>query len=204
MRRHNFLMLSLLFVSLLLWVMPFPSMAQDVNLSFNDVLDALKPRSGRGLIYDILLYLIFILAFINQFLIPDKQLPMTLLNFSTMGAAIVIKLLVSIPGTPCTWVDATFQPDDYPTFFINIWLVVAPLLLAGGLRSVKGKPSNAVAPAVLTFLLSAVYFFIFWFTEQRPCSDPPAPSASLPAVEYVMSALTVGTVAVQQRFNLDC
>ncbi len=201
MRRNNLLILSLLFVSVLLWVIPFPSMAQTVDLSFSDVLDTLKPRGGRGLIYDILLYAIFILAFINQFLIPDKQLPMTLLNFSTMGAAIIIKLLVTIPGTPCTWVDATFQPDDYPTFFINIWLVVAPLLLAGGLRSVKGKPSSAVAPAVLTFILGAIYFFVFWFTEQRPCSDPPAPTASLPAVEYVMSALTVGVASVGGRLS---
>lgn len=102
MRRNNLLILSLLFVSVLLWVIPFPSMAQTVDLSFSDVLDTLKPRGGRGLIYDILLYAIFILAFINQFLIPDKQLPMTLLNFSTMGAAIIIKLLVTIPGTPGT------------------------------------------------------------------------------------------------------
>lgn len=200
MRRNTLFIMGLLFVSILFWVLPAPIMAQTPDLSFDDVVSAIKPRDGRGIIYDILLYIIFILAFINQFLIPDKQLPMTILNFSTLGAALIIKLLVMIPSVPCTWVDATFQPDDYATFFINIWLVVAPLLVAGGLRNVKGKPSKAVGPAILMFICAGIYFFAFWFTEQRPCSDPPAPSASLPAVEYIISGLTVTGLAFKHRF----
>jgi hypothetical protein len=200
MRRNSLLIMALLFVSVLLWLTPFSVMAQTPDLSFDDIIETLKPRSGRGLIYDLLLYAIFIIAFINQFLIPDKQLPMTILNFTILGLAIAIKLLVVIPVTPCSYVyNATLQPNDYPIFFMNIWLVIAPLLIAGGLRKVKGKSSSAVAPAILTFILAAIYFFFFWVSEQGPCSDPPSPNnASLP-VNYIVSAVTVGVLAVQNR-----
>lgn len=203
MRRHTLFIMALLFVSALFWVAPFPIMAQNTDLTFDDILAALALRDGRGLLYDILLYAIFIFSFINQFLIPDKQMSMSLLNFSIMGLAIAIKLLVVIPVVACMEVyGATLQPNDYPIFFMNIWMVIAPLLVAGGLRSVKGKASSAMGPSILLFFLAAIYFFLFWVTEQGPCSEPPNPNSrtSLPAIEYIISGVTITALTFQHRF----
>ncbi len=172
MSRNRFLML-ILFVMALLWVVPLPALAQVTELDFDDILASLGPRNGRALLYDIFLYLIFFVAFINQFLIPDKQLLITVANFLVMGTALAVKLLVPVPVQACGFIpaNAIFAPDDLAVFLMNVVMFALPLLMAGGSRSVKGKPSKAVMPSVFLALLGGGYFFLFWLLDQRPCSE---------------------------------
>lgn len=176
---RRFILLSALFFALMLLIVPAPALAQVENINFDDLLASLGPRDGRALIYDVLLYMIFFIAFINQFLIPDKQLPITVLNFIVMGLALALKLLVEVPTNvndfTCNFrpPNSVFIPNDYAVFFMNVGIFLAPLLMAGGLRSVKGKSSKAVAPSIFLAILSGSYMAAFWFLEQRPCSDVP-------------------------------
>ncbi len=156
-RKH--LLLFFLYVFVIFVNVPVTYAQNTTDLNLNDVLSALGPRSGQDLLWDIMLYLIFFLGVVNMLLIPDKQLFPAMLNFTVMGLAIVSKLLV---GT-----GRTIEPTDFPVLVFNAGMFVLPLTIAGMVRSVKGKPSKAIGPAILMGLLGGGYFFLYWALEQR-------------------------------------
>lgn len=139
-----------------------PVQAQSTaDLDLNDIIQALGPRSGQELLWDVLLYGIFLLGLINVMLIPDKQLFASMLNLLVMGLAVVSKLLV---GTTSS---AILAPTDLPVLVLNVGMFTIPLIVAGMLRPVKGKRSKAMIPAILMGILGGVYFFMYWAVEQR-------------------------------------
>lgn len=163
-RKH--LLLFVLFVFFLFVNVPALVAQSTTDLEFSDILDALGPRSGQDLLWDIMLYLIFFLGVINMMLIPDKQMLPSLLNFTVMGLAIVSKLLVGS--------GRTIEPTDFPVLVFNAGMFVLPLVIAGMVRSVKGKPSKAIFPAMIMALLGGGYFFLYWALEQKDYEAPEA------------------------------
>jgi len=167
LKLRNWLFVALVMGLLLVGVSPaLAQSANDVNL--DDIIEALGPREGEELIFDILLYLIFFIGLINSFLIPDKQMSVSLLNFTVIGLALVSKLLIG------THSSAILEACDIGTLVIHVGIFVFPLLCAGMLRSVKGKRSKAMLPSILLGLLGGGYFFMFWFLEQRDCESTQA------------------------------
>lgn len=105
-----------------------------------------------------MLYLIFFFALITMLLMPDKNLTSTLLIGGVLLAALVAKL--SISARP-----PIFKKDEFGMLLLNIVMFVFPLLSAGLIRS--RKKGRVIPPAILTGILGGVYFFMFWFVEQR-------------------------------------
>lgn len=154
--KYLFIILLLIFASLI--AVPTASAQQD--LDFNDIVDALGPRDGNELIFDLLLYAIFFMGMVNMLLIPEKQLFPAMLNFTVIGLAVISKLLVG--DEP----DSTIKPDDFATLLLNAGMFVLPLITAGMVRSRFGTP-KAMMTCAITGLLGGGYFFVFWALAQR-------------------------------------
>ena len=150
-KRIIFLVLLLL---LMLSIAPVTS-AQDVKIDipFSEIPKRLGPRQGQELLWDILLYLIFLSAAVTSLLIPDKQLLATLVITTVMGMAVVAKLYI-------------FPPGHFVTLVLNVGMFVLPLIVAGMVRARRGTPKSMI-PAALTGILGGFYFFLFWAMEQR-------------------------------------
>lgn len=173
------------------FVMPVAAQTSSSDINFQDILDSLGPRTGTALLFDILLYSIFFLGFINMMLIPDKQLFPSMLNFTILGLAIASKLLIEVKSDdPAFNPSAIMDATDFAVLPINVGMFVLPFIIAGMLRSVKGKPTKAVYPALLMGLLGGVYFFFFWSMEQNDPDQVPEPGDFQGAliISFVMAA----------------
>lgn len=150
----------LLFILFSLLVVPnvYAQSSQDIDI--DDIISAIGPRSGQELIFDVLLYAIFFMGMVNMFLIPEKQLMPTMLNFIVIGLAVVSKLLVG------TEPDSYITPGNFATLVFNSGMFVLPLITAGMVRSRFGTP-KAMITCAITGLIGGGYFFIFWALEQR-------------------------------------
>lgn len=128
--------------------------AQPSEINLQEVIARLGPANTMpDLLFDILRYLIFILAFITLILVPDKQLLASLLVTAVLGMVVLAKLEI-------------FSPIELPTLALNVGIFVIPLIVAGMLRG-RGKTPRALVPAILTGLLGGGYFFLFWALMQR-------------------------------------
>ena len=114
---------------------------------------------GPNLIWNIMLYIIFFLALITLFLIPDKNMGPTLLTATVLLLAIVAK--VSLASS-----DPILNKKEFGMMIINIGMGVLPFIVAGMVRSRK-RPTKAPIPAILGGIIGMVYFFMFWFTQQQ-------------------------------------
>lgn len=156
MLRHKFLMsLSLICLIGMFVVMPVAAQALP---SGNEILARLAPRSGTGLLLDLLLYSLFGIGFITMILVPDKQMLPSLLMLGVIMAALIAKLQY-----------VNINRCDMPTLFINIAMFCIPLIVAGMVRGRPGKTPKALWPAVLTGIIGAMYFFLYWLTNQQDC-----------------------------------
>ena len=136
-----------------------PVLAQAQLPSGSEILARLAPRRGTELLLDLLLYSIFGIGFITMILVPDKQLTPSLFMLGVIMAALIAKLqYVSIDRC------------EFMTLGINMFMFAIPMLVAGMVRARAGKTPKALWPAVLTGILGATYFFLFWFTNQRTCA----------------------------------
>ena len=130
-------------------------LAQSRSLTVEDIIEALGPNSPPGLIWNILLYLIFILALAVMFMQSDKQLITTLMMAAVSFACVIDKLQVlrnrPILGFP-----------DFGTLLLHILIFTFPLIVAGITKAKKSQ-----APAILTGIIGGLLFFGFWFFEQR-------------------------------------
>lgn len=127
------------------------------GLNLQDILFLIGPQSGQ-LGWTILLYIIFIFALITMLVMPDKNLVPTLLIGAVMLCAVVAKL--SISARP-----PILEKKEFGMLIINIIMFTFPLLTAGLVRA--KKKGKVVAPAIMTAIFGGVYFFLFWFIEQR-------------------------------------
>lgn len=174
--RNYTLWFLLIVLSMVFMVSPAMAQGTGTSIELSDIGRLLGPRQGVYLLFDILLYLLFFLGMVNTLLIPDKQLFQSLLNISVVGVAILSKLLVG--GVLYVPFDDlgnayTFPPCDFPVLIMNVWMFIAPLLVAGLLRAVKGKRTKALEVSILMGLLGGAYFFLFWATQQQQCSAAP-------------------------------
>lgn len=125
-------------------------LAQQINLNPQEIVARLSPRTnGVYLVYDILLYIIFVLALIVMFMQSDKQLVPTILAGLVGALAVIAKLNV-------------FDPLAFGALVINAGIFVFPIIVAGITKAKKSQPL-----AVIAGVLGGVYFFMFWFISQR-------------------------------------
>ncbi len=129
-------------------------LAQSRGLDIQDIIAALGPNSEPGLIWNILLYLIFFLALATMFMQSDKQLLPTLMMAGVAFAAVLDKLQVLRNRVVLT--------QDFGTLLLHIVILTFPLIVAGITRAHKSRP-----PAIFTGILGGLLFFGFWFFEQR-------------------------------------
>lgn len=118
-------------------------------LTVQDILAKLGPRPGIGLIWDIFLYLVFLLAVIVMFMQSDKQLVPTLMAGGVAAMAVIAKLDV-------------LAPREFGSLVINAGMFVFPLIIVGITQAKKSQ-----APAFLCAVFAGLYFFLFWFVAQR-------------------------------------
>lgn len=119
------------------------------NLTVQQVLAHLAPRSGVNLLYDILLYIIFVLDLILMFGQSDKQTITTIMAGGAAALAVIAKLDV-------------FAPKAFGSLIVNAGMFILPLLVFGMSRAKKVKPVG-----IISGVLSAIYFFAFWLISQR-------------------------------------
>jgi hypothetical protein len=119
------------------------------GLTLQQVLSHLAPRSGVNLVYDIILYIVFILDLILMFGQSDKQTITTVMAGGAAALAVIAKLDV-------------FRPREFGSLVVNAGMFVLPLLVVGISKAKKVQPLG-----VISAVFSALYFFAFWFFAQR-------------------------------------
>jgi len=151
MRIRNFVV-----VLLLTFMTVSTAYAQSVSIDFNQILARLGPRTGTDLLFDILLYTIFGLGFVTMLLVPDKQLLASMIMVLVLFMAVLAKIEL-------------FGPTDFAVFVINVGMWVLPWIVAGMVRAphrYKRVSPKAMLPGILTGILGAGYFFLFWALKQ--------------------------------------
>lgn len=147
-------LITIFLMTALLGVVSLAS-AQGPNLNLDDLWRQLGPNASSAvpayLAY--LLYVVFGLAFITSFLVPDKQ---SNLGFMMMGVSIAA-LLAKIQF---------FYICSIFTLLLNVVMMVVPLIAGGMSRGEPGKPAKSMYLGILTGLLGGAYFFIFWAQVQ--------------------------------------
>ncbi|MDX1992656.1 MAG: hypothetical protein SF029_09710 [bacterium] len=176
---HKRILLVTLFLFMSLLLAPV-TQAQQNDVNFDQILSSLGPRTtAQGyeniyLIFDILLYAIFFLSLVNMFLIPDKQLAVSLLNFTVILATVFAKVgVASIPGVPeVAHPNAIISMCALPVLPLNAVIFIFPLLIAGMTR--KSSKYAGTPPSLfvggLTGLIGGAYFFMSWALEIRSCA----------------------------------
>lgn len=129
------------------------------SFSFDQIIAALAPRSGIDLVWDIMLYLIFILAFISMLRGSDKQVVPTILMAAVAGAAVIAKLGILNPKA-----SGNIGSEGVALLAINAMMFFLPLIVVG----IADKKSKSRPTAIIGAVIAALYFFAFWFFVQRP------------------------------------
>jgi len=119
------------------------------QVTLQQVLAHLAPRSGVNLIYDIVLYIVFVLDLVLMFGQSDKQTMTTVMAGGAAALAVVAKLDV-------------FRPREFGSLIVNAGMFVLPLLVVGISKAKKVQPLG-----VISAIFSALYFFAYWFFAQR-------------------------------------
>jgi hypothetical protein len=139
-----------------------------MDLNFQDVLKLLAPGTGQNLIWSIMLYILFFLALLTLFKVPDKNMVPTLIMGTVLLFIIVAKLSISANavrgGRPI------INNKDFGMYIINIAIGVLPLIAIGMTRvtsRVNRRSNPATGPAILTAVVGIVYFFGFWLAVQQ-------------------------------------
>jgi hypothetical protein len=158
---RNRILIILLMALMTMAVVPAVHAQSVSDIDFDEMLDRLKPGTkGEDPIFGILLYGIFIIGVINMALIPDKQMLASMLNVTVLALALIFKLLV---GDKAVYQSALLEPTDFVTFFLAVGLFVIPFIMAGMLRSHKGKSSKAILPAIFQGLIGLAYSALMFF-----------------------------------------
>lgn len=119
------------------------------SINIQDIIFRLGPNSGLGLVWNIMIYLIFFLTLIGMFLQSDKTILPTLLLAGGLLLGILAKLEV-------------FTRTEFGVFIVNAGMFLAPLLVVGMTKAPKSRP-----PLIFAAIIGAIYCFGFWFVFQR-------------------------------------
>jgi hypothetical protein len=137
-----------------------------MQLSFERILDLLSLSPSNAAVplvefWNILLYLIFFLALIQLMIMPDKNMPATLLTGFVLLATIIVKL--SLAGGA---IAPPLRPREFLIMMLNITTCLFPWLVAGMVRT--RKRSNPVIPlGIFTGILGFVLTFVYWLVVQQ-------------------------------------
>lgn len=119
------------------------------EVTFGEIMAQLSLGSDPGLIYNILLYIMFFLNLIAFPMQDDKQLAATLLVGLTLALIVIAKLNI---------IDA----DNLGMLVVNVGIFVIPIVVTGMSKAKKSKPLTIIAGVIGGF-----YFFMYWFFLQR-------------------------------------
>lgn len=122
--------------------------------SFGEILAQLSLNSEPGLIYNILIYIIFFMLLIAFFMQDDKQLITTLLLGLVLAFLVIAKLDLARQNFP--------DGGDFAMLLINAAIFVVPLMVTGMSKAKKSKPLTLIGGVIGGF-----YFFMYWFFLQR-------------------------------------
>lgn len=120
---------------------------EQVNLQ--EILRQLGPRPFPNLIYDIFLYLMFVLNLVLMFMQSDKENITTIMAGLAAALCVIAKLNV-------------FPPKNFGSLVVNAGILILPLLVFGITNTKKSRPLG-----VISGVLGAVYFFLYWLVSQR-------------------------------------
>lgn len=128
-----------------------------MNIDMSDIMVYIGPGTGQNIIWSVFLYVIFFLALITLFLIPNKNMVPTLLMAGVLLCAVIAKIsLAQRRG-------AILETKEFGMLVINVCMFIFPLIAVGLARARKNKMA---APAILTSLIAGAYFFLFWVIVQ--------------------------------------
>lgn len=130
------------------------------NLQFQDILDLLALGTGMDLVWSIFLYVVFFLALITLFMMPDKNMVPTLLIAAVLLFAIIAKVSLASP-------DPILRRREFGFMIINVMMGVLPFIVAGMIRVGKTRRASAQVPAILTGIFGSIYFAMFLLFVQR-------------------------------------
>jgi hypothetical protein len=129
-------------------------LAQNTSLNVQQIIAALGPNSKPGLIWNILIYLIFFLGLATMFMQSDKQLTPTVMMALVAFSAVLDKLQILD--------NQVILQKDFGTLLLHIIMFTFPLVVAGITKAHKSR-----GPAIFTGILGGLLFFGFWFFVQR-------------------------------------
>jgi hypothetical protein len=136
-----------------------------MDIDFKEIVRLLGPGEGQVVIWSIILYILFFLAVITLFRVPEKNMIPTLLMGTVLLFIIVAKLSITAPSR-----DAIIKKTEFGMYIINIGIGVLPLIAVGMTRTtsrVSRRANPAAATAILTSVIGIVYFFGFWLAVQQ-------------------------------------
>jgi|SRR5690606_13576644 len=119
------------------------------SLDIQEIIRLLGPNAGQSLIYNIFIYIIFFFTLITLLLQGDKALLTTIIAAGSLVLCVIDKL-------------AIFSPREFGSLVLHAGMFLLPGMVAGMTRDSKSRP-----PAIMATLVGAVYFFLYWFFEQR-------------------------------------
>lgn len=123
-----------------------------MSFSPSEILEILRPNS----IADFIIYTIMLLSLIQTFVTPSGNDISNYMQFGTILVCI-LDLLRNGANLPVEGLDN----DGFATFILRTLMFMLPLLIAGNLKSGKGKKQTAGparALAILTFLIGLTYW----------------------------------------------
>jgi hypothetical protein len=119
------------------------------QLDIQEIIRLLSPRSGTDLLFDIMLYAIFLFGLITMFMQSDKTLLPTLMMAAVVLIAVISKLQV-IP------------PRNIISLILNAVMAIFPAMVAASTKAPKSRPT-----AILTSLFGFVYTVTFLLFVQQ-------------------------------------
>ncbi len=119
------------------------------QIDIQQIIHLLSPRSGTELLWDIMLYAVFIFGLITMFMQSDKTLLPTLMMAGVALIAVISKLQL-LPAR------------NIITLVLNAVMAIFPLMVAAFTKAPKSRPT-----ALLTALAGAVYAITFLLFAQQ-------------------------------------
>lgn len=130
------------------------------SLQLDDILSLLALGTGIDALWSIFLYIIFFLALLTLFTMPDKNMVPTLMIATVLLCAVIAK--ISLASN-----DPIFNQREFGMMIINIVTGVFPFIVAGMIRRGKTRRTTAVPLSVFTGVIGTVYFLMFLIFVQR-------------------------------------
>lgn len=130
------------------------------QIDLDGMLQLLALGTGLDMIWSIFLYIIFFLALLTLFTMPDKNMVPTLLIAGVLLFTVIAK--ISLASN-----DPIFRRREFGMMVLNVAIGVLPFIVAGMVRRGKVRRSNTQVLSILTGIFGTVYFLMFLIFIQR-------------------------------------